>query len=400
MATPFQYVSLFSGCGGFDVGFSQAGFKCVGAIDIDKKALSVLESNLGGPVYNFDLSTGELPNTLPKSVDVVLAGSPCQGFSTLGKRKIDDPRNALLLAGGRAAIKLRAKVFVAENVLAVRSGAHRKYWEELKEVLANGGYKLEESIIDSRNVGIAQSRRRVFLIAWKDREFSGLVQPALPKTTLRQALENVAGLPNHHPTWLVEKSPESIISNRILPGHKLSNVRSGSKSIHTWNIPEVFGDVSEEEKSILDEIIGIRRRLRVRDNGDADPLPFNYAIEKFGSHHINRLLESGYLKFIGGDKKFIDLANGFNGKFRRPEWDSHSITVDTKFCNPKYYLHPGENRGFSTREAARIQGFPDDFIFGNNNHDATLIGNAVAPPVARYIANYIMENLLDGTQRA
>lgn len=83
-----RYISLFSGCGGFDLGFSQAGFACAGAIDIDKTALAVHESNIEGKIYNFDLSGGLLPIGLPETIDVVIAGSPCQGFSTLGKRKL------------------------------------------------------------------------------------------------------------------------------------------------------------------------------------------------------------------------------------------------------------------------------------------------------------------------
>jgi len=395
MATPIRYVSLFSGCGGFDVGFSQAGFECVGAVDIDKKALAVLENNLGGPVYHFDLSTGELPRELPTSVDVVLSGSPCQGFSTLGKRNVNDPRNSLLLAGGLAAIKLNAKVFVAENVMAVRSGEHRLYWDELSKTLRGSGYQTEEIVIDSRNVGVPQSRRRIFLLAWRTQKKGGIPQPSLPHKTLKNVLQDLDHLPNHNPMWLGDNTPEYLIANHILPGHKLSNVRSGEKSVHTWDIPEVFGIVSAAEREVLNEIIGIRRRVRVRKSGDADPLSIEYAYTEFGKEKIDRLLDVGYLRSVGKNKDFIDLANAFNGKFRRPVLESHSITVDTRFCNPTYYLHPEQNRGFSTREAARIQGFPDDFIFSDTKHDGTLIGNAVAPPVAHYIANFIKESLLN-----
>ena len=130
-----KFISLFSGCGGFDLGFLKAGFKCAGAFDIDQVALDVLHRNTGSPVYNCDLSSEIIPKSLMDNVDVVLAGSPCQGFSTIGKRKLDDPRNHLLLVGGYIAVKAKPKVFIAENVPGVLSGKHRKYWEELHHIL-------------------------------------------------------------------------------------------------------------------------------------------------------------------------------------------------------------------------------------------------------------------------
>ncbi|MCU6498048.1 DNA cytosine methyltransferase [Rugamonas sp. A1-17] len=390
----FAFLSLFSGCGGFDLGFTKAGFTCAGAVDIDKKALLVHERNILGPTYNFDLSHGTLPLGIPAQVDIVLAGSPCQGFSTLGKRDLDDPRNHLLIVGGKAAITLGAKVFVAENVMSVKSGQHRQYWDRLDSTMKEAGYRTKEVVIDSRQMGLAQSRRRIFLIAWRTGADGEIQFPPIGSQTLRAALSGVEGLSNHKPQWLVPDTDEFKIAAAIPPGHKLCNVRNGASAIHTWEIPSVFGQISEDDKKILTEIISLRRRIRVRKSGDADPLPLEYLNKKFGNAAIDRLLSKNYIKKIAKNEMLVDLSYAFNGKYRRPSWDSHSITVDTRFCNPKYYLHPEFHRGFSTREAARLQGFPDDFIFSDHSHDHTLIGNAVAPPVAQYIANFVLENLL------
>src|SRR5713101_6575907 len=94
---PPTFLSLFSGCGGLDLGFVNAGFRCAGAFDSDDQALAVHRSNLQGRTFLYDLSSGKLPDGIPK-VNVILAGSPCQGFSTIGKRRVDDLRNELLLA--------------------------------------------------------------------------------------------------------------------------------------------------------------------------------------------------------------------------------------------------------------------------------------------------------------
>lgn len=393
-AQKFSYVGLFSGCGGFDLGFSRVGFKCAGAIDIDKAALTVHANNIDGETYPFDLTGGKLPQGLPKRVDVVIAGSPCQGFSTLGKRKLDDPRNHLLTAGGIAALSLKPKVFLAENVTSVKSGAHRVFWDKLNALFRKEGYKTDEIVLDSRDLGLAQRRRRIFLIAWNTNALGKLTIPKIAASDLRSALQNLAGLPNHSPVYLDEGSIEYLIAQRIPQGHKLSNVRNGPLSIHTWEIPEVFGEIGEHDKFVLSEIIGMRRRIRVRDCGDADPIPLALAKDTFGATTITRLVKAGYLRHIESDQPSIDLCYAFNGKYRRFSWDSYSTTVDTRFCNPKYYLHPEEHRGFSVREAARLQGFPDDFVFSNTAHDHTLVGNAVPPPMAQLLANYVKKVLL------
>lgn len=390
----FYYVSLFSGCGGFDLGFSQAGFKCAGAIDVDKTALVVHSNNIDGKTYNFDLSNGQLPAGIPKQVDVVISGSPCQGFSTLGKRKVDDPRNHLLIAGGNAALALKPKVFLAENVTSVKSGAHKQYWHKLDSLLKKSGYQTKEIIIDSRDLGLAQRRRRIFLIAWNTNAKGSLDLPKCLPGNLRSALSNIEGQPNHSPTYLEKGSPEYLIAQRISPGHKLSNVRNGPRSIHTWDIPEVFGEIQEHDKYVLSEIIGLRRRIRVRENGDADPLPLALAKSTFGANAISRLVKAGYLRHVENGEECIDLCHAFNGTFRRFSWDSYSTTVDTRFCSPRYCLHPEEHRGFSVREAARLQGFPDDFVFSDTKHDHVLVGNAVPPPVAHLLANFVRNVLL------
>ncbi|MBI5816411.1 MAG: DNA cytosine methyltransferase [Nitrospinae bacterium] len=99
------FFSIFSGCGGFDLGFVDAGFTCLGAVDINPTVLAVHSSNFQSPTYCADLSIGKLPFDHKIATDVLLAGSPCQGFSTAGKRDIDDPRNSLLLAAGKVAIR-------------------------------------------------------------------------------------------------------------------------------------------------------------------------------------------------------------------------------------------------------------------------------------------------------
>ena len=101
---------------------------------------------------------------------------------------------------------------------------------------------------------------------------------------------------------------------------------------------------------------------------------------------MHALTEKGYLKSVEGG---VDLVGTFNGKFRRLAWDKPSCTVDTRFGSPRYFLHPSQQRGFTVREAARIQGFDDSYIFaGSEKSQYRLIGNAVPPPLGELAAKF------------
>jgi len=386
------YISLFSGCGGFDIGFEESGFQSLGSFDIDALALKNLNSYLGSPVYECDLTGGKLPVSFKNAPDVVLSGSPCQGFSTIGKRDINDPRNSLLLAGARIALDLGPKIFVAENVPGVISGAHKKFWEELKKMVVLAGYKTTEIMVSASDFGVPQKRKRMLFFAWKgDHDFVEL--PRLNSVSLQNALSDLDGVENHEVEEIDKNSRELIIAKNIKPGQKLSNVRGGERSIHTWDIPEVFGYVSDKEKSVLCEMISLRRRLRVRSFGDADPVERKVVEDLFGCSIIDSLINKNYLREIG-DR--VDLVGGFNGKYRRLSFDQPSYTVDTRFGNAKNFLHPSEHRGFTVRESARIQGFSDNYIFsGPKVEQYRMIGNAVPPPMSHQIAKHIKRNFLE-----
>jgi DNA (cytosine-5)-methyltransferase 1 len=383
------YLSLFSGCGGMDQGFEQAGFKGVLSVDIDETALSVLSANLKLDVQNLDLSCND--PKLTKQVDVLLAGSPCQGFSTAGLRNIDDPRNSLLLVAPRIAKKLRPKVIVAENVLGAISGAHATYWDALHQQLRSLGYRTSDLRVDSSDFGVAQKRQRILLIAWRTEVLRDLVLIHKPSRVLADVLSNLDGLANHQPILLKSDSQDFKIASRIGQGQKLTNSRSGDLAIHTWQIPEVFGRTNKLEREVLDTTLRLRRQVRRRDFGDADPVSAAALRKQFGGEVVQSLVNKGYLRKMG---HYVDLTHTFNGKYRRQRLDSPTRTVDTRFGDHRLFLHPTENRAFTVREAARLQGFGDDFIFsGTTAQQFRMIGNAVPPPVAHSVAELVRQLL-------
>ena len=322
----------------------------------------------------------------------MLAGAPCQGFSTAGKGDLNDPRNDLLVRAGIIALELKPRVFVLENVPGAISGRHGTRWEQVETLLKNGGYSIARVFADGPSSGVPQRRKRLFLVAWCG---SGTVR-CEPDTsaapTLSGTLENVDGLSGHDPTPLPTGSREQLIASRISPGQKLCNVRVSPAAVPTWNIPEVFGTVTASEREVLDALIRLRRRDRRRDFGDADPvLPsvVNDYLKRCCDSEINRLLEAQYLRRI---QQYIDLKHTYNGKFRRLPIDGVSPTVDTHFGNPSLFIHPHLDRGLTPREAARIQGFQDDFVIRSNRPRAfRMIGNAVPPPMAARLARFVRD---------
>lgn len=377
-----RFVSLFSGCGGLDLGFIRAGFIPIVSVDIDQCALAVHQKNISGPVERLDLSS-ELPQ-IDTSVDVLLAGSPCQGFSTLGLRHVNDPRNGLLLTAAKAAVKLRPKVIIAENVLGALAGAHSSYWVQLRDRLRALGYKTHDLRLNSSDFGVPQHRHRIFLVAWRTDVLPSFSFEASPSRVLGDVLTRLDGTSNHDPIDLPPTTTDFKIACRIGPGQKLTNSRAGDSAVHTWNIPEVFGRTNANEREVLTQILRMRRQERRRDFGDADPVSTRRLNRQFGPEMIQTLVRKNYLRSIG---TFHDLTHTFNGKYRRQDSRLPSRTVDTKFGEARQCLHPTENRAFTVREAARIQGFPDEFRFeGSLRQQFTLVGNAVPPPLAHAVA--------------
>lgn len=387
MPTPPNFYSLFSGCGGLDLGFREAGFTPRLSVDVDKVALSVHKNYLHSPVECIDLSVSD-PSIPPSArIDVLLAGSPCQGFSTAGRRQVDDPRNNLLLVVSRIATKHRPKVVVAENVPGALAGEHRRYWDALHQSMRGLGYKTKDYHLNSADFGVAQNRRRVVMISWRtkydDLEDFGRQSPI----TLRDVLSDLEGAPNHEPVILPSESKHIKIAKRIKPGQKLTNSRGGECSVHTWDIPEVFGRTNKKQREVLSTILRLRRQERKRTYGDADPVATAVLVKMFGREILDQLLAMGFLRPIG---KHLDLTSTFNGKYRRLNFDGLSRTVDTRFGDCTSVLHPEEHRSFTVREAARIQGFPDQVIFeGTLREQFRMIGNAVPPAMAFAIANSV-----------
>lgn len=394
-----NYVSLYSGCGGADFGFHRKGFHNLGSFDINSSALMVLKKNLNASTHNIDLSKPvdikEYVSNNP--VHVVFSGAPCQGFSTAGNRIYSDPRNNLLLRGGELALTLNTEVFVSENVMGSLSGDLKEYWINLEKMFTSSGYTTDFVKINCLDIGMAQMRKRVLFFAWKDSSRRIKWPPKQSPKKLSDVLKDVELAPNNIGYQIDRDTDKVKIAKRIGKAQKLSNVRGGKRAIPTWEIPEVFGYVNNDEEAILVSLRNLRRRNRNREYGDADPVDLEILIDEHGEDvvsHLENLIKKGYVRDEPLNK--FDLTRTFNGKYRRLSFDEPCSTVDTRFGNPIYFLHPQEDRGFTVREAARIQGFPDDFIFeGSLVEMYRMIGNAVPPPLSEIVADVVRNQLIE-----
>lgn len=387
-----KFASLYSGCGGLDLGFHQAGLRSVGALDFDSNALQNLSSNLGTKATCMDLSKfGDQHRDLIGDADILLAGPPCQGFSTAGLNDPEDHRNDHVWNVARIAGLIKPRVVIIENVRGLLNPKNSMHLDKTIAGLRQHGYSVSWDKYNLSDYGIPQSRVRVIILAVLSDDMFQLKIPCRERQCIRSALDGVQDIEDFTIRPLVAGSDELRIARKIAPGQKLSNVRSGLSSVHTWEIPDVFGKVTGLEAKLLETVVKLRRQNRRRDFGDADPVAKG-EIEKFFGRKTEALIKSLITKkYLRRVETEVDLTNTFNGKFRRLQWDDVSPTVDTRFGQARYFLHPDEDRGFTVREAARLQSFPDTFSFsGSDSAKYRMIGNAVPPSFAKLVADTIV----------
>lgn len=434
-----RVVSLFSGCGGLDVGFRDLGFEILYACDSDPAAVDCYARNVGKHVYQRDVRDDAFRNDIAAigGCDVVLGGFPCQGFSKAGPKRSDDQRNNLYWQMCTTVKRLTPAMFIAENVDGMSQNYRGSYVRRIREDFAALGYHVECRVLNAAAFGLPQHRRRIFFVghaesscvefAWptpthnatsRNGEsplthefplFDESPQATLgdgprkmwPARTIRDAIGDLCDLtstPADHAVTASWPAQYHSIFQHVGPGQKICNVRNAATSVKTWQIPEVFGPVTEQQVTILDTIARHRRHKRYGRRPNGNPIPRSEIdrllpdLSDIGSD-IATLLKAGYLKEVSDGMFDLKGAMFCSGIFKRPLWDSPSPTVLTNFHNPRYFLHPERHRPFSLRECARLQGFSDSFVFQSPVVSLVegyrLVGNAVPPPMSTLFASAV-----------
>lgn len=354
----YRVIDLFSGCGGISEGFRQNNkMEIVGAIDFDKSACETFKYNF--PQANVicgDINQIEVNDTNFKDIDIIVGGPPCQGFSALNRHQKleDDPRNKLFFQFLRFVNELRPKAIMIENVRQILTNKDGFARKKICELMEEMGYNVQYKVLDASDFGVPQKRMRAVFVGIRNDigkvDFNTINKYKVGnKTTVDEALCDL---------YEIEKNATSdetnevyLISNNITNKY-LNKMHDGTNYIFNHRINYPNKDVQ-------------KRISFVPQGGNWKDVPEEY----FPSQRSNR--HSNYMRRLDG--------NGL------------STTIDTGHA---VYFHPKFNRVPSARESARIQSFPDRFIFiGNKGEQLRQVGNAVPPLMANAISNMILEVL-------
>ena len=373
-------VDLFAGAGGLSLGFEQAGFDVKAAVEIDPVHCAVHEYNFPETVVIpgsvADLTGDEIrrkAGLVGKQIDCVFGGAPCQGFSLIGQRVFDDPRNKLVLDFVRLVHELDSESFVFENVKGLTVGKHQAFLKELVKAFDQAGYecRLPWRVLNAGHFGTPQSRERFILMGVK----KGRPLPDYPSPTT-----NIAGRPKLYPE--LDFGPSCADAIGDLPDADSFDTLSAKDAVKTNRFGDPsdyaaelrclkndawhFGYVREWEPDLLTSSARTehteisRRRFRQTQAGTVEPISRFFRLPHDG---VSNTLRAG--------------TDGARGAFTSPR--------------PIHYRYA---RCITVREMARLHGFPDWFRLNATKwHGARQIGNAVPPPLVRAIATKMIEAL-------
>lgn len=373
-------IDLFAGAGGLSLGFEQAGFDVAAAVEIDPVHCAVHKFNFPRtaivPKSVEGLSGAEIREAAGignRPVDCVFGGAPCQGFSLIGHRVLDDPRNRLVLDFVRIVAELEARTFVFENVKGLTVGKHKAFLEELVAAFDDAGYRVRVpwKVLNAGHYGAPQSRERLILLGAK--KGSALPEYPDPHSNLAGRRKRLPDLPDG-PTCreALEDLPDADRFQSLIPHDSVSTKAFGKPSpyaaelrcltnqawhygyVREWD-PEILTSSARTEHTDIS-----RRRFAETVPGTVEPISRFFKLPEEG---VSNTLRAG--------------TDGARGAFTSPR--------------PIHYRHA---RCITVREMARLHGFPDWFRFHVTKwHGARQIGNAVPPPLARAIAGRVIEAL-------
>lgn len=338
-------IDLFCGCGGFSLGFERAGFNVLLGIDVWKDALVTFDQNHeGSKTLNADLSIlkPEETETLldGKKIDVIIGGPPCQGFSVAGKRIVDDIRNRLYKAFVAFVAHFQPKAFVLENVPNILSIGNGIVRDSIVDDFTRLGYTIEYRVLTASDYGVPQNRRRAFFVGFKNGHHFSFPTPFdSPKVTAKEALSDL-------PEYGIEDG-----------GDYPYEIQSEYQTLMRTDSGGVFNHQPTAHNQKTVDIISM-----VPDGGNYKDLPTE--LQSTRKVHI---------------------------AWTRLNSEKPSFTIDT---GHRHHFHYSYNRIPTARESARIQSFPDNFVFHcSRTSQLKQIGNAVPPLMAEAVARSLLNQL-------
>ena len=333
---PPRAIALFSGCGGMTLGFEWAGFNVLGHVEIDIAANKIYSANFpASSLLGTDItkvSDAEVHGWIERfgSIDVIIGGSPCQGFSLAGKRNPEDERNELFQHYLRIVNIIRPKVFIMENVrlmTSMKDSDGNLFIERIMNGFNSIGYSVNYQYMNSQDYGIPQCRDRVIVVGTDVSLANNYIFPTAT-----------------HSNELIRTFRDAVVDLPELESGKKSDDPLHWAVSHPYHVIEWLKDVPEGK-----------------------------------SAHENK-------------NPALRPPSGFNTTYKRLIWDEPCSTISTNFSmiSGCRNVHPTSTRSITIREATRSQSFPDSFaFFGKWGDIRRVIGNAVPPLLAKAIADSI-----------
>ncbi|TAL28384.1 MAG: DNA cytosine methyltransferase [Alphaproteobacteria bacterium] len=368
-----KIIDLFSGCGGFSLGAHLAGFKSILAVDIDKTLSSSYSLNFpNSKLFHANLASVRT-ETLLKQIDNqkvfgLIGGPPCQGFSMMGKRDANDPRNELIRHYFRHVMNIQPAFFVMENVPGLLSGAMRKKLETQLKTVSEDYTIIGPVTLSASQLGAPTSRERVVVIGYDSRQFHSFSDADILKLA-------------------AEKNPtvEDAINDLPLP-------------------------VDCDEDNYGWAKIDGRRKVSAYAAEARLPPPADCGW-KMALDKLNKGFISGFMNTVHSSeiqKRYNKIKQGQRDEISKAvklKWDGQCPTLRAGTGSDKgsYQavrpLHPEQGRVITVREAARLQGFPDWFTFHSTKwHSFRMIGNSVSPYLSKGVLQFIKKKIKENAK--
>lgn len=350
----YNIMDLFAGVGGLTYGFSKIPeFRIVAANEIDRDIARAYSLN-HRDVKMINRDINELTEECLRDIlgdtriDIVVGGPPCQSYSTLGKRRLDDRAN-LFLQYKRVLGILQPRAFVFENVTGILSMNRKALFKEVQREFSELGYQLKYQVLNAVDYGVPQQRERVILVGFRGENGFEYPTPThgegrKPYVTLRDALGDLPVLRSGQTGVDYDGAADNEFLKwvRANAGEKLTEHSAPKNGKHLIRIMETL-----------------------QDGQSKDDLP-----------------------------EEIRPRSGYGNTYAKLWWDRPSTTITRNFACPSSSrcIHPRDSRAMTIREGARLQSFPDDYLFyGSSGKKRLEIGNAVPPLLSMAIAEKMLE---------
>jgi len=345
----WKAISLFAGAGGCSLGFKRAGINIIAAFENAEPAIATYNMNFGANLcQNVDLETcdfRQLRNGLGLQhgeLDLIIGGPPCQGFTTAGNRFWNDPRNKLVQNYAQALEVFYPRWFMMENVEGILTTAKGTYVVECLKKVISLGYTVNLKKVYMQEYAVPQRRKRVIIVGNREGKAFDFPEP-------------------------VERASGSIYKNSSF------TLRDAIMDLEICDVPEIDHIRKQESGMQLERISTLRVGQSMKD------LPEHLQHNSFRRRASRRVCDGTPSEKRGGAPSGL----------KRLSYDEPCLTITS--ASPSEFVHPTQDRMLTLRECARIQTFPDSFLFcGTEAQKILQIGNAIPPVFAEQMAKQIL----------